>query len=145
MTIYAVLEPPDDSPWRVTFVPEGFSWGAFAFTVIWALWHRLWVVAALLFSLSAVFTIAANLQLLGPGLATLLQFGISLLFAFEARALQVKSLERAGFRRAGLIQASCLEAAELTYFDGRAPCASMPPVSPRRAGQDDPLGIFGKV
>ena len=32
------------------FVPEGFAWAGFIFTFIWALWHRLWVVAALLFS-----------------------------------------------------------------------------------------------
>lgn len=145
MTIYAVLEPPDGSPERVTFVPEGFSWGALAFSFIWALWHRLWVVAALLFTLSTAFTIAANLELLGPGLASFLQLGISMLFAFEARGLQVNSLERAGFRPAGLIQASSPEAAELIYFNDRPPSAARTPASRLRAGQDDPLGIFSNV
>ena len=145
MKIFTVLEPADDNPERVAFVPEGFSWGALAFTVLWALWHRMWMVAALLFALTSVLTVAANLELLGSGLAALLNFGIALIFAFEARNLQVKSLERVGFRRSGLIQASNNEAAELLYFAGRAPSASEATSSRLRSAHDDPLGIFGNV
>ena len=133
MKIFTVLEPADDNPERVAFVPEGFSWGALAFTELWALWHRMWMVAALLFALTSVLTVAANLELLGSGLAALLNFGIALIFAFEARNLQVK------------IQASNNEAAELLYFAGRAPSASEATSSRLRAAHDDPLGIFGNV
>ena len=142
MRIYTVLEPPDAKSERVVFVPEGFSWGALVFGLLWALWHRMWVVALLLFVLSAILSIATNLELLGPGFATLLQFGIGLIFAFEARSLQAKSLARVGFRRAALIQASDSEAAERVYFSGR-PTASRP--LPIRAAPDDTLGIFGNV
>ena len=145
MTIFTVLEPQDGKPDRVVFVPEGFAWGGFAFTFIWALWHRLWVVAALVFALTAGLSAAVNFELLGPGLGGLLQFGISFLFGFEARQLQLRSLERAGFRRAGLIEASSLEAAELVYFTGRAPALPVP-ASPRyRAAPEDTLGIFSNV
>ena len=120
MTIFTVLEPPDGKPDRVAFVPEGFAWGGFVFTVLWALWHRMWVVAALLFArLRGAERRRAASRCSVPASARLLQFGIALLFGFEARQLQVTSLERAGFRRAGLIQASGLEAAELAYFAGQ--------------------------
>lgn len=142
MTIFIVLEPPDGNPERVAFVPEGFSWGALLFTVLWALWQRMWVVAALLFAVTAALTVATNLDVLGPGLAALLNFGIGLIFGFEARSLQVKSLERAGFRRAGLMEASNAEAAELAYFAGRAPVS---PDSKFRSKPDDTLGLFGNV
>jgi hypothetical protein len=142
MRIYTVLEPPDGKPERVAFVPEGFSWGALVFGFVWALWHRMWVVALLLFALSAMLSIATNLELLGPGFAALLQFGIGLIFAFEARSLQAKSLERVGFRRAALIQASNGEAAELAYFSDRPPVARALSI---RAAADDTLGIFGNV
>lgn len=145
MKVFTVLEPSDGRPDGVAFVPEGFSWAAFAATFLWALWHRMWVVAALLFALSSVLTVATNLDLLGPGLAALLQGGIALLFAFEARSLQVKSLERAGYRRSGLIQASNSETAELAYFAGRAPFAAEPAPSRLHARHDDTLGIFGNV
>ena len=142
MSIYTVLEPPDGKSERVAFVPEGFSWGALMFGLLWALWHRMWVVAMLLFALSAILSVATNLELLGPGFAALLQFGVGLIFAFEARSLQAKSLERVGFRRAALIQASNGDAAEHAYFSGR-PAVSRP--LQVRATPDDTLGIFGNV
>ena len=142
MKLFTVLEAPDGNPERVAFVREGFSWMALGFTFLWALWHRMWVVAAALFALSAALTVAVNLGMLGQGLAALVNFGIALLFGFEARALQVLSLERAGFRRSGLIQASNAEAAELAYFAGRA---HFEPTHPLRASHDDTLGLFGNV
>jgi len=145
MKLFTVLEPPDGKPDRVAFIREGFAWAALAFTWIWALWHRMWVMAALLFALSALLTVAVKLELLGPGLAATMDFAIALLFAFEARDLQLKSLERVGFRRAGLIQASTREAAELAFFAGRSPMAPEPAPSRIRAAHDDTLGIFGNV
>ena len=29
----------------IVFVKDGFSWPAFFFTAVWALWHRLWLFA----------------------------------------------------------------------------------------------------
>lgn len=142
MATFTVLEPPDGNVEKVAFVPEGFSWQALLFTVMWALWHRMWIVAALLFASSAALTVATNVELLGSGFATLLQFGISLLFGFEARSLQVTSLERFGYRRSGLIQASDRNAAELAYFAGRAP-SSVKTGSLRP--NVDVLGMFGNV
>jgi len=146
MRIFTILEPPDGKPDNVALVPEGFSWGALIFTFFWALWHRMWVIAALLFVLSTALTVAASLQLFSTGFATMLQFAIALVFGFEARNLQVLSLEGSGYRRAGLVQATSEEAAELTYFSGRAPAAVPTPAPARpRAGPEDTLGIFGNV
>ena len=50
------------------------------------------------------------------------------------------ALERAGYRRAGLIQATEHEAAELSYFAGRAPAPAR-----YRGAPPDTLGIFGNV
>lgn len=148
MALYTVLEPPDGKPDQVAFVPEGFAWGGFIFTILWALWHRLWVVAAVLFAALAGLSAAVGLEVLGPGLGSLLQLGIALIFGFEARQLQIRSLERAGFRRAGLVQASRLEAAELAYFANRAAPATVAPApapARYRAGPEDTLGIFSNV
>lgn len=144
MTIYSVLEPPDGNPDRVTFVPEGFAWAGFVFTFMWALSKRLWVVAALLFAVFAGLSAAVSQELLAPGLGSVLQSGIALMFGFEARHLQIRSLERAGFRRAGLIQATSLEAAERVYFSARLPAPAAAPI-PYRAVPDDTLGIFSNV
>jgi hypothetical protein len=105
----------------------------------------MWIVASILFAAYAGLNAAIALEVLDPALGSLVQFGIALLFGFEAPQLKVMSLERSGFRRAGLIQASGIEAAELSYFAGRAP---MPPpaAQPRyRAVPEDTLGIFSNV
>ena len=145
MAIFTVLEPPDGKPERVAFVREGFSWGALLFTFLWAMWHRMWVVAAFLFALSSMLTVAVNLGFLGTGLAGLLQAGVALVFAFEARNLHAKSLEGVGFRRSGLIQANDIEAAELAYFASRAPATPEPAPARIRSAHEDTLGIFGNV
>ena len=145
MAIFTVLEPPDGRPDRVVFVHEGFAWAAAVFTFLWALWHRMWVVAALLFTANALLTIAASQELIGGVLASAIQFGISFLFGLEARNLKVMALEREGFRRSGLIQASQREAADLAYFSGRAPASPVPATAYLRAGTEDTLGIFGNV
>ncbi len=147
MALFTVLEPPDGKPDRVVVIPEGFAWAAAVFTFLWAFWHRMWLVGALLFTAYAALTIAASQELISGVLASAIQFGLSFLFGLEARCLRVMALERAGFRRSGLIQASRLEAAELAYFAGRAPSPPVPATATARyrAGPDDTLGIFGNV
>ena len=45
------FRPGSQNPDRdTTLVKEGFCWPAFLFTFFWALWHRLWLVAALIFA-----------------------------------------------------------------------------------------------
>lgn len=145
MALFTVLEPPDGKLDRVAFVPERFAPWAVALGFIWALWHRMWVIAAILFALTAALNAAMHFEVLDVAIGSLAQFAIALIFGFEARQLQVTSLERAGFCRAGLIEASDLDAAELTYFAGRAPAPPPPAPARYRAAPEDTLGIFGNV
>jgi hypothetical protein len=147
MALFTVLEPQDGKPDRVAFIPEGFALGAFVFTFLWALWHRMWVVAALLFAAFTALTFGVAYEIIDPGLGSLLQFGLSLIFGFEAWRLKESSLLRGGFRHVGLIQASDFEAAELAYFAERAPAPPAPAPAPvrYRTGPEDTLGIFSNV
>jgi hypothetical protein len=145
MALFTVLEPPDGKPDRVAFIPEGFAWPAVLLTFFWALWHRMWVVAAILFALFTALSLAVAYEVLGPGLGSLLQFGLSLIFGLEARRLQESSLLRAGYRRAGLIEASRFEAAELAYFAERAPPPAPSAPARYRNAPEDTLGIFSNV
>ena len=48
MKTYCIFAKPDDSAaTSAVFVPDGFSWAVFVFTGLWALWNRMWFVAAL--------------------------------------------------------------------------------------------------
>ena len=146
MSLFNVLEPPDGKPDRVVFIPEGFSWAALVFTVFWALFHRMWVVAALLFAGLTGVALAEAQGLIGAELASITHFAISLLIGFEARRLEVLSLMRAGYTQAGLIEATSLEAAELAYFASRAPAVAAASTPVRLAAHPaDTLGIFGNA
>ena len=145
MAIFTILESPDANPDRVVLVREGFVFPAFLFTVLWALWHRLWVVAAVLFAAYVAIALAGEWFQWHWAIVSACEFGLALLFGLEAADLRVRALRRAGFRPAGLIQATNLQAAELDYFAGLRILRPTPPVPdyrPHRA-HEDTLGLFG--
>lgn len=142
MAIYTVLEAPNRDPRRTRFVPEGFSAWAFVFTVFWALWHRMWVVAAILFAFWVAMSLAVTQGGLNPLVAAAIEFGVALIFGFEARRLQVMSSLRSGHVEAGEVSGSTLAAAELAYFAARGTGVSRGPRTLPRASEDH-LGLFG--
>ncbi len=88
MAVYTVHRKPDAAPDDVTLVPEGFNVRAFLFTVLWALWNRLWVLACLIaVVLVAVATLPAYFGL-SSEVAAVMQLAASLLFGFEANDLR---------------------------------------------------------
>lgn len=145
MAVFTVLEPLNGKDDDVVFVKEGFAFWALVFTVFWALWHRMWVVAAILFALFLVSNLAVSLGGVDAMLAGWAGFAISLLFGFEARKLRGLTLERAGYRNAGLIEASGPQAAELEYFAQRNPAPDQQARTPSRPYTDDMLNLFGNM
>jgi hypothetical protein len=147
MAVYTGLVPPNGEPDKAIFLAEGFSWGAFFFTILWALWHRLWVIAGLLFLVFAALSVALSLKLVDPAVMLVIQLGLGLLLGFEAQQLRLLSLERAGYRQAALITASNQEAAELEYFSRlSSPVQDQKSAPARLRGEPaDTLGIFGNV
>jgi hypothetical protein len=147
MAVYTGLVPPNGEPDKVIFLAEGFSWGAFFFTILWALWHRLWVIAGLLFLVFAGLSVALSLKLLDPAVVLVIQLGLGVILGFEAQQLRLLSLERAGYRQAAFITAGNREAAELAYFSGLPSSVQDHKSAPARLRGEpaDTLGIFGNV
>ncbi len=148
MALYTILESPDGRLEKTVMVREGFSLAAAVLMVFWALWNRMWVVAILLFVLSVALEVGAREFGLHPMLVSMAGLATALIFGFEARALQIMSLKRAGYRLAGVISAESAEAAELQYFAGRlqvSPTEMTTPPSPQplRTQHHDTLGLFG--
>ena len=102
------------------FVRDGFSIFAFAVPVIWLLWHRLWLHAALCFAafgLCAAF-IAWNSTAVWIGFSALLCVTTGLLVALEGGEWVRQSFERDGFHETALISANSLRKAEEFYASG---------------------------
>ena len=81
---------------RAQLVPDGFSGAAFAFSVLWFLYHRLWIAAgAVLAGLCAVAGLGLALGL-SPASGTAIAVLASLLIGLEASTLRRWTLARQG-------------------------------------------------
>ena len=143
MALFNVFEHSTGDPSRAVFVKEGYAFAALIFTVLWALWHRMWVVSAILFTILALLNIAAGQWGLQPVVAGLLESAVGLIFGFEARRLWVMSLERGGYRNMGIVEGSNREAAELGYFSRGQRVEDRIASTTRHPGAHDTLGLFG--
>ena len=101
------------------FVREGFAWGAFVFSIAWALWHRLWLVAILVAGAIAVLALTEDLLEINPLLAEAASFGLSLWIGFEANDWRRAGLRRRGYADAGIVTGTNLAEAEHRFFTAR--------------------------
>ena len=102
---------------RIVMVRDGFHFWAFAMTLIWLVWHRLWwaLLGYLAFSIATV----AALSALGvsSGARMIVMVVISLLVGFEASSLWRWTLSRGKWRQFDLIVADDAESAERRFFE----------------------------
>lgn len=149
MAVFVVLEAPGRQSDKVVFVKEGFSGAALVFTVFWAIWHRMWIVAAVLLVILAALNLVAVILGLDVGLISVIETGLAIIFGFEARSLQITSLKQTGYYEVCLIEASSIEAAELLYFRQRGasttPATAIATPAHPALSQQDTLGIFGNI
>ncbi len=139
MASYIVMSDRGEKPEEnIRFVQDGFSIVAFVVPVIWLLWHRLWLHAALCF---AAFGVCAALVAwsgnpIWMGMSGVASVLISLLVALEGGEWLRASLAQDGYRELDLIparnsrQAEEYFASRLTETVVRKPVQGFAPVSP---------------
>ena len=119
MASYVVMEPARGAgkgeAENTVFIRDGFALTAFFLPVLWLLWHRLWIEAAL--ALAATVGLAALGNVTGfaataPALSLLVSFYAGL----EGAALRIAALRRRGWREMGIIEAERGFDAETRYF-----------------------------
>jgi hypothetical protein len=108
----------------MVLIVEGFCWPAFLLTVFWALWHRLWLTAAVILGLGLGLDAGA----LGAGEASraVLSLAIMALVGFSANDLRRRALRRRGNRSLGPVSGASREAAERRVFDRPAHASFVP-------------------
>ena len=113
MRVYTVhlrrhgLIPDED----LVFVREGFSWWAFLFTFVWALWHRMWWMAVWLFIGVTAISLAAEALLGQGGAALAASMAVAAGIGFVADELRRRQLRAEGYAEAGLVAAEDEDAA----------------------------------
>ena len=147
MTVYSVYEPPVPAPDlteradRLAFVKEGFSWPAFLVPLLWLIYYRMWIefVALVLVYIGLQLSFDPDSQ--GHALTVGASFAIAVLFAFEANDLRAASLERRGYRLAGVASGRDRIDAERSFFGVWLPQQVKPvrdpaaPPEPRRESE----------
>jgi hypothetical protein len=149
VTVYSVYEPsvpPTDVIARaegLAFVREGFSWVALLVPLLWLIYHRMWIEFVVLLLVYIGLQLAFGSDAHGQALTAWAGLAISVLFAFEANDLRTASLERRGYRFAGVTSGRDRVDAERSFFVKWLPeqerSASVAPPPRRDTGARTPL------
>lgn len=118
---------------RAILVRDGFVWSAFFFSVLWMLWHRLW--------LAAILTLAVFLGLswglpefeIGEGPAMVISLLVSILIGLEASTIRRWTYERRGLPVRDVVAAPDYDRADAlacARFLARGEVAPPPVVAP---------------
>jgi len=147
VTVYSVYEPPVAATDviaradRLAFVREGFSWVALLVPLVWLLYHRMWIEFFVLLLVYVGLQLAFGGDAQGQALTAWAGLAISVLFAFEANDLRAASLERRGYRLAGVASGRDRIDAERSFFGVWLPQQVRParepaaPPEPRRESE----------
>lgn len=134
---------------RAEIVRDGFSWGAFAFTVLWFLRHRLWLAALLVLAGLVALAVAGRALGLSPFAAFVVTVLASFLIGLEASSLRRWTYGRRGSPARDAVIAGSQEEAEMKaaarWLDAESvPGMTMPGVTRpiQRRGDDAVIGLF---
>jgi hypothetical protein len=126
MRVYTVhiRRPPLDPQRDIRLVKEGFSWPALLFSVFWALWHHLWLVAAGIFA--AELALASILELLGadPATRAAVSVGFSVLLGVLGNDIRRWTLFRRGYLQVAVVTGDDRDTAERRFWDQRPTLAA---------------------
>ncbi|MBC7585832.1 MAG: DUF2628 domain-containing protein [Tardiphaga sp.] len=123
MPVYTIHAPraagpePLVAPDRFRFVRDGFHFWAFATSLIWLIWHRLWWATLGYIVLSVVGGIALAMLGAGSGTRLVVMFLFALLMGFEASSIRRWTLSRGKWRQLDLVVAEDEETAERRFFE----------------------------
>ena len=135
MTTYSIYAKPNDAmAAEAIFLPDSFSWAAFVFTWVWALWNRMWIVAAIILSVMFIASVLPTVP------QYLLALGVNIVMGLHGNDLLGWSLTRRGLSEIALSNGGSLEEAELHFYAAGVdvPASASPiPVN------HDVLGLFG--
>jgi len=120
MKTFTVHMPPptgsaEKDALETLFVREGFAIWAFLIPLLWLIVHRMWLVFLGYIVLTGLLEGAA--QLIGDIAPGIFAFLITILFGLEANNLRRWTLDRRGYRFAGIAAGRTLEDAEQRFFD----------------------------
>ena len=105
----------DSDAENVAFIRDGFALIAFFLPVLWLLWHRLWIEAALALALTVGLAALGNVSGFGA-VAPAFSLLVSLYAGLEGAALRIAAMRRRGWSEVGVVEADSRDDAETRWF-----------------------------
>src|SRR5687767_9386244 len=101
----------------VQLVREGFSWGALLFTLLWALYHRLWLSAAAIFgALGVLYAVEESGLFSALGMA-LLQLAMQVVIGFHGNDWRRSGLKKRGYLTTDIVTGENQLRAQRRFFE----------------------------
>ena len=120
MASYVVMQAPGGAAVRdaddAVFVRDGFAYLAFFLPVVWLLWHRLWIEAALALAVTVGLTAAWQCCGFRSRRRRCSRCWSRSISGLEGAALRIAALRRRGWRECGVVDADSLDDAETRYL-----------------------------
>lgn len=119
MKLYTVHTKPgsDYTLDKPIFLREGFNWLAFLFTFLWALAHRLWAFALVLFIANITIAMAMRYGVFSQLTGGIVQFGVQVLAGFHANDALRNVMQKRQYLFQDITSGESLLMAEQRYFD----------------------------
>ncbi len=117
MRFYTAHLRYEDTGSNLALVKEGFCWPAFFFSVFWALWHRLWLVALALFALQAGLGWGMGKMSLSPLGQSVGSFALAVAFGIAANDFRRWTYERRDYHFIDVVGGGNLDGAEQRLLD----------------------------
>lgn len=108
----------------LVLIKEGFSWPAFLLSILWGLWHRLWLFSAALVGLQVLVGGVVHVAGLHPGTHLAVDLGIALLAGLFGNDFRRRALASRGFHPETVVAAKDLAAAEKRFLTKRSDIVS---------------------
>ena len=100
-------------------IKEGFCWPAFFFSLLWTLWHRLWLVALGLVAANLVISVLVFQSGANEAVTIVISYSIALMLGFMGNDFRRSKLEKHGYTERGLVMDRTAEAAVRRYLEAR--------------------------
>lgn len=100
----------------IVLVKEGMSWPAACFTVLWAMWHRLWALGISLVALEVALAVIIDALDPDPVRDAVLIVAFLVLVGSFANDARRRALAARGYGDAGVVLGDSIESAALRYF-----------------------------
>jgi len=110
MNIYSVYTDSSKKKTSPIFIPQGFSVIAGIFNLLWAIYHKMWLIALLVIIANTSSVSAA------PHIVYSVNVAILFLFTFFAGELREYYARKKGFDLSDIVLAGSKEEAEVRYY-----------------------------